>query len=84
MATAGSEDHSYRTVDGVELLGRLYRPSGSGPAPFVVDAHGGAWSSGDRLNNALTHQHLAANGIGVFALDFRPPTWPNIPGRWKT
>ena len=83
MATAGAEDLTYRTVDGVELLGRLYRPSssgGSGPAPFVVDAHGGAWGSGDRLNNALIHQHLAANGIGVFALDFRPSDVVQYPG----
>ena len=33
--------------------------------------HGGAWGSGDRLNNAVIHEDLAANGVGVFALDFR-------------
>jgi acetyl esterase/lipase len=71
MADATVEDIAYRTIDGTELLARLYRPAASGPARFVVDVHGGAWGSGDRLNNALIHQNLAAHGIGVFAVDFR-------------
>lgn len=72
MAERSVEDIVYRTVDGIELLGRLYRPaSAEAGEPFVIDAHGGAWGSGDRLNNAVIHRDLVANGIGVFALDFR-------------
>ncbi len=73
------EDIPYRTIDGHTLEARLYRPAGSGPdispdsgpARWVVDVHGGAWGSGDRLNNQVIHEDLAAHGIGVFALDFR-------------
>ena len=34
------------------LLARPSRPQGEGPFPALVDIHGGAWASGDRLNNA--------------------------------
>lgn len=65
------EDIPYRTIDGHALRGRLYRPATNGPARWMIDVHGGAWGSGDRLNNAVIHEDLAANGVGVFALDFR-------------
>ncbi len=65
------EDIPYRTIEGTELQARLYRPDTTGPAPFVIDVHGGAWGNGDRLNNEVIHLDFADNGIGVFALDFR-------------
>ena len=65
------EDINYRNIDGHSLLGRMYHPTTSGPANWVIDVHGGAWGSGDRLNNAIIHEDLARNGIGVFSLDFR-------------
>jgi len=65
------EDINYRNIDGHSLLGRIYRPTVSGPTNWVIDVHGGAWGSGDRLNNAVIHEDLARNGIGVFSLDFR-------------
>jgi acetyl esterase len=65
------EDIPYRTIEGTELKARLYRPHPEGPAPFVIDAHGGAWGRGSRLSNEVIHQDFAKNGIGVFALDFR-------------
>jgi acetyl esterase len=37
----------------------------------VVEVHGGAWVMNDRLANVAIHEHLAAQGIAVFALDFR-------------
>ena len=64
------EDIPYRTVDGNVLKGLLYRPD-SPNGKWLIDVHGGAWGSGDRLNNAVIHDDLASNGIGVFALDFR-------------
>ena len=80
MSRPAVEDVPYRVVDGESLLGRLYRPAAAGPAPWVVDAHGGAWSSGDRLNNAVMHLALAARGIGVLALDFRLSDRARYPG----
>ena len=65
-----TEDIPYRTVDGHTLAARLYRPEAP-KGTWLVDVHGGAWGSGDRLNNAVIHEDLAANGVGVFALDFR-------------
>ena len=64
------EDIPYRTIDGHTLEGRLYRPD-SPNGTWLVDVHGGAWGSGDRLNNAVIHEDLAAHGVGTFALDFR-------------
>ncbi len=74
------EDIHYRTIDGIDLLGRLYRPATGGAAPFVVDAHGGAWGSGDRLNNSIIHEDFARHGIGVFAVDFRLSSQAQFPG----
>ncbi len=66
-----AEDVQYRTVDGVPLLAKLYRPQGQGPFPAVVGVHGGAWTSGDRNNNQVIDAALAAAGVVVLALDFR-------------
>src|SRR5215210_7962039 len=55
------------------LLARLYRPRGDGPFPALVEVHGGAWASGDRLNNAPLDEALAKSGIVVLAIDFRMP-----------
>jgi acetyl esterase/lipase len=65
------DDIEYRRGDDGPLLARLYRPRGSGPFPAVVGIHGGAWTSGDRLNNAVLDGALAAAGAIVLALDFR-------------
>jgi acetyl esterase/lipase len=55
------------------LLARLYRPKGAGPFPALVEVHGGAWASGDRLNNAAIDVALAKSGIVMLAVDFRMP-----------
>jgi acetyl esterase len=61
-----------RHCDGA-LLARLYRPLGAGPFPALVEVHGGAWASGDRLNNAPLDEALAKSGVVVLAIDFRMP-----------
>src|ERR1700693_122945 len=58
---------------GAPLLARLYRPIGTGAFPALVEVHGGAWASGDRLNNAPLHEALAQSGIGGRAIDSRIP-----------
>jgi acetyl esterase len=64
-------DVEYLQVDGESLLARIYRPQGAGPFPALIDVHGGAWCSGDRLNNAHMSQALAATGLVIVAVDFR-------------
>ncbi len=70
-------DLEYQRHDGTPLLARLYRPIGaatsSPPFPALIDVHGGAWASGDRLNNAPLDEALAKSGIVVLAIDFRMP-----------
>jgi acetyl esterase/lipase len=71
-----TRDLEYRRDGGEPLLARLYRPRGDGPFPAVIEVHGGAWASGDRLNNAPLDEALAKSGIIVLAIDFRmPPAW---------
>ena len=72
-------DILYRTIGDLKLVGRVYVPQGEGAAPFVIDAHGGAWGSGDRFNNQVIHQSFAHNGIGVFALEFRLSSQARFP-----
>ena len=64
-----TEDIAYRRVGDQTLLGRLYQPEN--PKALIVEVHGGAWTMNDRTTNAAIHQHLAASGYAVFALDFR-------------
>ena len=58
-----TEDVQYKSVDGVPLLAKLYRPQGTGPFPAVVGVHGGAWTSGDRNNNQVIDAALAVAAI---------------------
>ncbi len=68
-----TRDIEYQRTGGAPLLARLYRPKGEGPFPALVEVHGGAWASGDRLNNAPLDEALAKSGIVVLAIDFRMP-----------
>lgn len=67
------DDLTYQSPNGVPLLARLYRPEGPGPFPAVLEVHGGAWTSGDRLNNVAIAEWLAKDGIVVLSIDFRMP-----------
>jgi len=70
-ADVAVRDIAYHRSGALELLARLYTPRGGGPFPAVVDVHGGAWTSGDRLQNEAIHKPLAEAGIMVLALDFQ-------------
>lgn len=61
------------------LLARVYKPRGAGPFPAVVEAHGGAWVSGDRANNENINLAVAKGGVVVFAIDFRNPPEATYP-----
>jgi acetyl esterase/lipase len=72
-----TEDIEYGRAGDTPLLARLYRPRGVTNFASMVDVHGGAWVSNDRLQNAAIDQVIAASGTAVLALDFRmPPVAP--------
>ncbi len=50
---------------------KLYKPSGDGPFPIVIDLHGGAWNNGDLADCDARDQVLAAKGFVVAAANFR-------------
>jgi len=75
-----TEDIEYLRIDDTPLLARLYRPRGGGPFPAVIGVHGGAWTGGDRLNNALLDEAIAAAGVVVLAVDFRLAPQSPYPG----
>jgi acetyl esterase len=74
-----TRDIEYLRHGDAPLLARLYRPKGDGPFPALIDVHGGAWASGDRLNNAPLDEALAKSGIIVLAIDFRMPPADRYP-----
>jgi len=65
------EDLEYGRVGDTPLLARLYRPRGVTNFPSIVDVHGGAWVTNDRLQNAAMDQMIASAGTAALALDFR-------------
>jgi acetyl esterase/lipase len=73
------QDLEYLAGDGPPLFARFYRPEGRGPFPAVLEVHGGAWTGGDRLNNAAIGDHLAAQRIAMLSIDFRMPPATRYP-----
>src|SRR6478752_2759165 len=59
--------------DGSVMPLRIAKPKGDGPFPAIVDIHGGGWVMGDRKQNAIIDDTLAAKGIVVAAPEFRMP-----------
>lgn len=96
MAGASAEHYSieeieYLSVGGVSLTAKIFRPSGEGPFPALIECHGGGWCVGNRTNNDSINQAVAEHGIVVVAIDFRMPpqfTYPaalqdvNFATRW--
>ena len=68
-----TEDVEYLRRGDRPLLARLYRPKGPGPRPGLIEVHGGAWTTNDRLANTVIHEALARAGVFVMAVDFRMP-----------
>src|SRR5260221_11617162 len=73
------KDVEYQRQGDEPWLARVYRPIGTGPFPTAVDVHGGAWNNGDRLNDAMMNQAMAAQGILTVAIDFRQPPEAGYP-----
>ena len=74
------EDVEYLRHGDAPLLARLFKPKGTGPVPILIDLHGGAWCTGDRMNETFLNEALAKTGILVAALDFRMPPAASYPG----
>ena len=51
------------------LLAVLYQPERPNNT-FLIDVHGGAWSSGDRKSGRYYDRRLAETGITILAIDF--------------
>jgi len=66
-----TEDLEYIRHGSTPWMARLYRPTGGGPFPMVVDLHGGAWSAGDLADCDARDRVLAASGLVVAAINFR-------------
>lgn len=65
------DDFVYARAGEVELKAHSYRPKGVARPPAVIDIHGGAWSSGDRMGGKVYDEALASTGLYVLAIDFR-------------
>ena len=79
MAIHTEDVEYFRPAGAAPLLARFYRPEGGGPFPAVLEVHGGAWTSGDRLNNVAIGEYLAAHGVVVLSIDFRMPPATRYP-----
>ncbi len=64
-----SEVEFRRAVSGRMLMARIYQPQGVGPFPALLDLHGGAWNTKDRLANEPMDRAVAASGVLVVAID---------------
>ena len=42
-----TESVEYIRHGSTPYIAKLYKPSGDGPFPMVIDLHGGAWCNGD-------------------------------------
>jgi acetyl esterase len=66
-----AEDIEFGRAGDVPLIARLYRPRDVTGFPAIVEVHGGAWTGGDRFNNVVMHNAIAAAGTAVLAIEFR-------------
>jgi acetyl esterase len=66
-----TESVEYIRHGSTPYMAKLYKPSGDGPFPMVIDLHGGAWCNGDLADCDPRDQVLAASGFVVAAINFR-------------
>lgn len=70
------DDIVWSRVGELELRAHIYRPASIGAAgttapSVLVEVHGGAWNTGDRMNSAYANRGIAGGGTTVVAIDFR-------------
>jgi acetyl esterase/lipase len=64
-----SEVELRRNQAGRMLMARIYRPTGQGPFPTILDLHGGAWNAKDRHAEEPMDRAIASSGVLVVAVD---------------
>ncbi len=69
--TFSTEEIEYLRHGDRAMMLRVYRPSGTGPFPVVIDLHGGAWSKGTLEECKARDEVMAQHGILAVGLDFR-------------
>ena len=63
---------AYAAVAPAQRLDLFLPPSGNGPFPVIVFIHGGGWSAGSRVLDALSPQRqLTLRGYAVASIDYR-------------
>ena len=75
-----TRDVEYLSEDSGPILARVFVPDAAGVFPAVIDAHGGAWCTGDRTGNDPINAEIARRGVVVASLDFRNPPDATYPG----
>lgn len=69
--TIDEDDFVYARAGTTELRAHTFRPKRDASLPAIIDVHGGAWTTGDRMSGALYDRGLASAGVFVFSIDFR-------------
>jgi len=67
-------DVEFRRTPTRTLMARIYQPQGTQSFPTLLDLHGGAWNTKDRLANEPMDRAIAASGMLVVAVDLRVAT----------
>ena len=71
MSDIKETDVIYRQHPELALQARIYRNKSNRKQATIIDIHGGAWTYGDRTDNALYHRLLAAADFTTISIDFR-------------
>lgn len=74
------KDIAYARPGGRPLLMDAYVPSGPGPFPAVIIAHGGGWEAGDKVTYiSPILEPLARAGFAWFSIDYRLTPYVHVP-----
>lgn len=74
------KDITYSRPEGRPLLMDAFIPSGPGPFPAVIMAHGGGWETGDKVTSlSPLLEPLARAGFAWFSIDHRLVPYVHIP-----
>ncbi|HKT12477.1 MAG TPA: alpha/beta hydrolase fold domain-containing protein [Terriglobia bacterium] len=74
------KDIPYSRPGGRPLLMDAYVPTGEGPFPAVIIAHGGGWEAGDKITYVSpVFAPLARAGFAWFSIDYRLTPYFHIP-----
>lgn len=64
-------EEDFREIPTRMLCARICQPIGDGPFPVLLDLHGGAWTSKDRMANVAMADAMAQSGILTVSIDLR-------------